>query len=141
VNSRREVKRGTLVSKLALAGDVTSAPDTHVAYFEGDYPCRQDGTALEQIRNQSNRLQLAPDVVVDHTLSARPVPSGRYDNYHAKMTIYIAMISGYARAIDPSVTAQTFPITQSEDENSPFEYLDTASSRAEIVLVTKKLEL
>jgi hypothetical protein len=33
VNSRKEVKRGTLVAKLVLAGDKTARPDDHVAYF------------------------------------------------------------------------------------------------------------
>src|SRR5258708_30189635 len=62
VNSKREVKRGTLVSKLILAGDVTGRPDDHVAHFEGDYPCREDGKEIEQIRNQTSRRALAEGV-------------------------------------------------------------------------------
>ncbi|MGD1098111.1 MAG: DUF6791 domain-containing protein, partial [Bryobacteraceae bacterium] len=53
VNSRREVKRGILVSTLTLAGDVTTMPDNHVAYFVGDHPCRSDGTEIDQIKNPS----------------------------------------------------------------------------------------
>src|SRR5437588_1984129 len=37
------VQRGTLVSALKLAGDLTEPPDTHVAMFAGDYPCDQTG--------------------------------------------------------------------------------------------------
>ena len=55
MNSSKEVKRGTLVSKLVLADDVTARPDNHVAYFDGEHPCRQDGTEIEQIKNESAR--------------------------------------------------------------------------------------
>jgi len=43
VNSGKEVKCGTIVSKLMLAGDITVRPDNHVAYFMGEHPCREDG--------------------------------------------------------------------------------------------------
>src|SRR5690348_7350995 len=39
VNFKKEVQRGTLVSKLVLAGDMTTRPDDHVAHFMGDHPC------------------------------------------------------------------------------------------------------
>lgn len=35
VNAEREIRFGTLVSNLNLAGDVTIKPDTHVIYFIG----------------------------------------------------------------------------------------------------------
>jgi hypothetical protein len=41
VNSRRELVRGTLVSELSLAGDVTIKPATHVIYFAGEYRVTQ----------------------------------------------------------------------------------------------------
>ena len=44
-------------------------------------------------------------------------------------------------SMDPCVTAKTFPVIVSEESESVFNYLDTASSRAEINVVTKKLEL
>ena len=53
VNSRREIKRGILVSTLTMAGDVTTRPDNHVAYFMGEHPCREDGKEIEQIKNES----------------------------------------------------------------------------------------
>ncbi len=49
VNSRKEIKRGILVIKLVLANDETGKPDTHVAYFSGDYPCNEDGTEIDKI--------------------------------------------------------------------------------------------
>ena len=38
VNSSKEIKFGTLVSDLSLAGDVTTTPSDHVMRFAGDYP-------------------------------------------------------------------------------------------------------
>lgn len=141
VNSKKEVRRGILVSNLALAGDMTAPPHTHVAYFIGEHPCRVDGTEIAQIKNQSAKQLLADGVVVDHTFSAKPLPSGRYADYHEKMTTYVAILSGYAQVIDPSVTAKTFQVVEAGEEESVFKYIDTASSRAEIIPVTGKLAL
>jgi len=38
VNSSKEIKRGTLVSTLSLAGEITVKPDTHVAYLTENIP-------------------------------------------------------------------------------------------------------
>jgi molybdopterin/thiamine biosynthesis adenylyltransferase len=140
VNASKEVKRGTLVSELTLAGDVTAPPNTHVASFVGDYPCNEDGTPIEQIRNQSGRNTLAEGVVIDHTFSAKPLPAGRYEDYHAKVTTYVAILSGPAWRIDSTASAKIFPVIEPEaDSDEPFHYIDTASSRAEVVPVTQKL--
>lgn len=139
VNSKKEIKFGTLVSKLTLANDVTTRPDDHVAYFAGEYPCRRDGTEIGEIRNQSTKLQLDRDLVVDHRFSAKP--SNSYADYYVKMTTYVAILAGPAQAIDPAVTAKTFPVIEAKEDESVFKYIDTASSRAEIDVVTRKLEL
>jgi len=143
VNSKREVKQGTLVSTLTLADDVTAKPDNHVAYFEGEHPCRQDGKEIEQIKNESVRKALAEGVWIDHTFSAKPKPAENYEDYYAKMTTYVAILSGPAQAIDSTVTARIFPVIEPErdDEDAVFKYIDTASSRAGIDLVAKKLAL
>lgn len=139
LNSNKDIKRGVLVSTLTLAGDITTTPDNHVIHFAGDHPCNQDGSEIAQIKNSSNRNTFG-DIVIDHTFSAKPT-SGCYEDYYAKITNYVAILSGRAAAIDPNVTAKTFPIVEPDEEESVFNYIDTASSRAEINNVTKKLEL
>jgi hypothetical protein len=62
-------------------------------------------------------------------------------DYYDKLTAYIAIFLSQARAIDANATARTYPIVRSTEEDSVFEYLDTASSRAQITIATKKLEL
>jgi len=140
VNSNKEVKRGILVSVLTLAGDVTTRPGDHVIYFAGEHPCNQDGSEISPIKNSSCRTELGKDIIIDHTFSAKPT-CGYYEDYYAKITNYVAILSGRAQTIDPSVTAKIFPVVVPEEEESVFNYIDTASSRAAIDIVTQKLKL
>jgi hypothetical protein len=140
VNSRREVKRGTLVSELSLADNVTIKPQTHVIYWAGEYPFNADGTEISKIRHQSQVKELDRDLVVQHSFSSRP-DSG-YADHHEKMVTYAAILSGPAHEFDRTAKAQTFALIEpEEDEDCVFNYCDTASSRAEITAVTRKLEL
>ncbi len=142
VNSRKEVQRGILVIKLVLADDQTGRPDTHQAYFSGEHPCNEDGTEIEKIKHGSGANSLAEGVVVNHSFSAKPKPDDSYPDYYAQVTTYVAIISGPARRIDSTLTAKTFPVIEpAKESEEPFNYIDTASSRAEIVSVTKKLAL
>jgi hypothetical protein len=142
VNSRKEVRRGILVMKLVLAGDVTSHPDDHVAYFTGDHPCNADGTEIAKIKHSSGERSLADGVVIQHSFSAKPKPANVYEDYYAKVTTYVNILSGPAWRIDSTATVKTFPVIGPEEESDePFHYIDTASSRAEIVAVTGKLAL
>jgi ThiF family len=140
VNSRREIKRGTLVSELTLAGDKTTAPGSHVAYFVGEHPCNRDGSEIDKIRHQSLRQQLGQSLFVDHSFSSKPL-SGRYADYYEKMMTYVAIISSPAQSLDPGVTARIYSVTEPGEEESVFNYVDTASSRAGISAVSRKLEL
>ena len=138
VNETGTVKYGTLVSELTLTGDTTTRPGTHVVMFIGEMPCDQDGNPLTKIQNSSRRRQLADGLAIDHRFSSKP-PEG-YADYYQKMTTYEAIISGPAQSIDPKVTARTFSVVEAEDEDSPFVYIDTASSRVGIGAITAKLE-
>src|SRR5438874_7005635 len=62
VNSKREVRIGTLISTLTIAGEVTRTPDTHVAFFDGEFPCSADGQPLHQIAHQSAAMDLGNGV-------------------------------------------------------------------------------
>ena len=139
VNAHKQVRRGTLVSTLDLAGDVTTTPSTHVAMFAGEYPCDRMGDELEKIRHQSKRKMICDGFVIDHSFSSKPADG--YRDYHHKMTTYVAIISSHAEALDPSATARTRRVIESDDPDSVFNYIDTASSRAGITAVSSKLEL
>lgn len=142
VNASRTIMRGILVMPLSLANDVTVQPGDHTSYFAGDYPCMEDGATIEKIRHTSQEQRLAEGLVVQHFFSAKPKPDDRYPDYYAKVTAYVNILSGAAWRLDPSTTAKTFPfIKADEDCDGPFQYIDTASSRAEITTITQKLAL
>jgi len=141
VAAGRIVKRGILVMPLKLAGDVTVKPENHVAHFIGEFPCRADGTPITTIGEKCNgRTKLGEGVEINHTFSAKPMPSGSYENYYDKVTQYVTLLSGYAQKIEQGATAKTFrPVAAGAEEETVFKYIDTASTRAEIGAVTAKL--
>jgi hypothetical protein len=141
VTAGRIVKRGILVMPLKLAGDTTVKPENHVAHFIGEFPCRADGTPITTIGEKGNgRTKLGEGVEIDHTFSAKPMPSGSYENYYYKVTQYVTLLSGYAQKIEQGATAKTFrPVAARAEEETVFKYIDTASTRAEIGAVTAKL--
>lgn len=139
VNAKKEVKLGILVSELTTAGAVAAAPSTHVAMFAGEYTCDSEGRELEKIRHSGGQ-RLAENLIVQHSFSSKPAGGGSYKDYFEKMTAYVAIFLSHAHVIDPSATAQTFPVVTAEEDESVFRYIDTASSRAGINMATKKLE-
>ncbi len=142
VNSRREVSRGVLIMELTLAGDVTTKPATHMAHFDGDHPCDEHGAPIAKIRNASEAKSLASDVAIKHSFSAKPQVSGAYADYYEKVTTYVQVISVPALKLDPYITARTFPpIEPDADDLGPFNYVDTSSSRSEIVPISEKLRM
>lgn len=139
VNAKREVKRGTLVSTLTLAGDKALAPDTHVIMFAGEYPCDMHGVPIEQIRHGDQTQTIGADLTVNYEFSNKP--AGGYLDYRIKIETYANIISGPAEALDPSVTARTFRVIEPNPEDSVFNYIENASGRAGISAATRKLEI
>lgn len=139
VDMAQKVRRGTLVVPLNLNVDVTLPPNTHVVMFAGSFPCDQNGRPLEKLRHGENKTVITQDLVTQYSFSNKP-PDGYRDYYHL-VTIYVANISGPAAVLDPSATARTWQVIESHDPDSAFLYPDTASSRAGIINITRKLEL
>jgi hypothetical protein len=140
VDAQRKVRRGVLVSELTMLGDRTQQPSTHVIRFAGDFPCTNEGAPIEAIRNQSQRHQLAPGLFVDHAFSSKP-KVGAYKDYYEKVRTYADILTGYAQAVDSTATPLFVrPLANTED-NTVFQYIDTASSRAGIALLSKKLTM
>nr|WP_319387993.1 ThiF family adenylyltransferase [uncultured Cohaesibacter sp.] len=138
VNAQQQVKRGTLVSTLALSGNQTNRPNTHVVLFAGDYPCDQDGKPIDKIRHSSTKQTIGAGLSIDHSFSSKP--KAGYSDYYEKMTTYAAILSSPAATLDPSATPRTYRIIEAPDD-SPFVYFDNASGRAGISHITRKLML
>lgn len=138
VNTQREVKRGTLVFQLNLTADTAITPADHTAHLIGELPCDANGVALGKIINSSNTTQLAPGLTVNHYFSAKP-RAGNYTDYYEKITAYVNMLEGHASALDPTATAKVFKPFLSEAEESPFVYVDSATTRAGIGVAASRI--
>jgi hypothetical protein len=139
VTARKEVKYGTLVSTLDIAGDTTVKPTNHVALWVGDYPCYSRGSQLETLVNNPSIRERIRDGL-EATISFSHKPAEGYVDYYEKMTTYVKILEGQARVIEPTVTARTFPVVPLTEEESVFCYLDSASSRAGITAISEKLK-
>jgi len=135
VNEQREVKLGTLISSLTLAGDETRPPDTHVAFFDGDFPCAADGTRIQQIAHQTLDQDLGHGLRARHSFSSKPATG--YTDYYHKMSTYAAILSAPAELLKPGVTPRVFRVPEDE-ENTVFNYTETASDRVGIGALTER---
>jgi ThiF family len=138
VNSAKQICRGMLVSTLDLAGDRTATPQDHKMMFAGEFPCHADGTPMEMLRLSSAKTKLDEGLEIDHTFS-RKLPTGNYADYYEKVETYISLIAREAAVIEPMASPLTLQVVEPEDTDYPFNYLDTASARAEINVISKKL--
>ncbi len=136
VDSQRRVRMGSLISSLTLSGDVTRAPDTHVVHFDGEYPCRADGTPIKEISHATTNFDLGHGVKAKHAFSSKP--ANGYTDYYEKMTTYAAILCGPATVLKPGATPRTFSVPEDE-ENSVFNYAETASDRAGTGALTDRL--
>jgi hypothetical protein len=142
VKADRTVGYCILVSELTTQGNATAAPESHQMWFIGEnlgeVPCDANGAALENIISDRNQADRGYGLVVSCAFSTKP-PSGSYKDYYDKARKHIQILEHQAQAIDPKVTARVLaPVTPDEDE-SVFEYLDSASSRAGIGAVSQRL--
>lgn len=135
VDANRTVQRGTLISRLDLAGDVAQKPGDHVAYWSGAHPCHSDGRTLAAIANASPPQELGPGLRADFTFSAK----ADYRDYHHKMTTYIGRISGEAAMVDSQTSARMFAPIADNGTDSVFRYVDTATSRAGIGTINNRV--
>jgi len=140
VTSEMKVSQGVLISELTLNGDITGRPSTHVIHFAGDFPCYHTGRPLEPLRHQSSSQPIGRGLVSNHSFSNKPKPEG-FDNYFDKIHHYASVLSHQARAIEPSASPMSFSPILPEGDDTVFNYIDTASSRAGISAINAKLML
>ena len=102
VTAKGEVKRGSIISPLSLAGDVTQKPEPHTVHFEGEFPCDAQRSPLRHIAAGN---QVPPDLhaVTRHYLSTKPDSNG-YTDFYQKMTTYASLIAGPASVVDEAAT-------------------------------------
>lgn len=143
MNAAKQVKRGIIASVLDLAGEITVSPKSHVVFFVGEPPCDEHGSPLPGVSPNTNQA-LGEGLTPNHQISRKPTTGptpGQYPNYYEKIKTYIAVIWSPAQAINHDVTPYTRPIVvPAEEDDSVFNYLDTAATKAGIVEANRKLE-
>jgi hypothetical protein len=138
VSPSTEIKYGVLVSDLTLSSqNQTGVPGNHVIYFQGEHPCDKSGIPISAISHTSAEQHLFSGFLINHSFSNKP-PNG-YPNYYEKIKTYANIISAPAKSKDDSVTEKTFKIILDNEAQSIFEYLDSNSSRANILPISEKL--
>lgn len=137
--AEQTVAYGALVSELSTSGDTTTTPSTHEIFFVGSLPHDHRGNELTTMINQRGPIGLSTDLIACCSFSRKP--SAGYPDYYEKVTSYVGMLEGYARAIDATATARSFRPVPADEDESVFRYLDSATSRARIAAVTEKLQL
>jgi molybdopterin/thiamine biosynthesis adenylyltransferase len=138
-----EVKRGTLTSTLVLADDVTVNPvEEHVAFFAGEKPYLADGTPSPHVIGE-NLQETYGGVAVSIQLSSKPqTPDQKYRDYHHKMATYARHLSRAAKRVDPSLSARSLNrLVVEDEEETVFNYVDSASSRAGLEAITDRLKV
>ncbi|MDI1324431.1 MAG: ThiF family adenylyltransferase [Algoriphagus sp.] len=138
LNSNKEIKYGILVSQITLVGGNVAAPHTHVIDFAGENPCNIDGSVISEIQHSVNQKRLTTTLVIDRSFSNKP-PAG-YPNHYEKVKRYADIISAPAKYLDDKVTEKTFTVIPDLENETPFRYIDTNSSRAKIEYINEKLK-
>lgn len=138
LDSNKTIKYGALVTELSISGDKIDKPKNHVINFIGEYPCNIDGSAITQLKHNSSTRKLSENITINHSFSNRPKQG--LNDYYEKVTHYLRIICAPAEHFDNLVTAKTYRIIESHNDESVFNYLDTNSSRAEIIQISNKLK-
>lgn len=138
VTSDRRVERGVLAYPANAIGDVVGRPHDHVVYFAGEPPCTSRGERYDFASD--GRWEVSRDVVATFQLSLKDPAQHIDPDFHVKFTRYIKYLEADAQGIAPDATAALHRPVADDDPDSPFEYLDTATSRAGIFTYAKRLE-
>ena len=130
---------GILVMPLTLSGDTAQPPPDHTAYFVGQVPCDPSGSPLGTIIDTTPK-PLAGGLTACCYFSAKPRTATKaYGDFYDKVTTYIGLISAPAQLVGADATARRHRPVGADHDGGPFNYLDTASSRAGIDAVGDRL--
>ncbi|WP_439813270.1 DUF6791 domain-containing protein [Streptomyces sp. P9-2] len=135
VTENRTVEHGFLAYPVTVSGDRLVSGTDHRIWFSGSTPCTEHGRPLA-LAHPENRV-IAEGLQANFMLSSKPGPNGYPDEY-TKITAYARIIADQAQALDPSATPTPGAAWQEIEDDSPFVYRDTATSRAGIAAVNRE---
>jgi len=123
-----EIAYGMLAYPVTFAGD-TVVDDTkdHTIWFIGETPHETDGSPIAGASAQTRNI--APGLDASFLISQKP-KSGSYANQYDKVSSYARILSHPAQALDPRVTPTPGATWEADEDDLPFVYPDTATTRA-----------
>lgn len=146
VTAQKEV----LLCVLADAyNDASDRPGDHTIHMAGELPCDENGVLQTimfagEAKDQSS-IQISPDLTLHWRFSVKKVGENNVpvadEDYYSKFVRYVERLGRHVKALGSDVSAQTYPVVSPDpEEESVFQYLDTATTRARIAPISKKLE-
>lgn len=135
-------KTGVIAAAMRLETPTKIAPpDDHQVLFVGEWPCHLDKRPIERLRGGVNQTLIGGDITSDFSFSNRPhnCPPNGYADFYDKIVAYCRIVCGPATA-KSGRTPRNFLEIKSDDPESPFNFVDTMSSRAKIVELSSLFE-
>lgn len=133
VTTENVVAYGFLAYPVTVSGDRVVMDTDHRIWFGGSVPCNENGQPLTFANHETRNI--SPDLAAaTFMLSSKP-PAG-YPSQYEKVTAYVRMLAHPAMALDARVTATPGAAWQEVEEDLPFRYRDTATSRAGLSALT-----
>jgi hypothetical protein len=145
VSGAGEVKRGTVICKYVESGGQLLPPngnhgDSHQVWWQGEYPCYADRRRLAELENENNTQELFPGCTINFRFSNKPVGLEHFQTHVEKVMHYVNLIQAQAGVLEPWAQAQAGGVKRSNEE-SVFQYSDSASARAEILMTSAQLAI
>jgi molybdopterin/thiamine biosynthesis adenylyltransferase len=144
VDSAPSVQQGALAFPYTEAGGIVDKPRDHTCFWVGKPPCQRDGAVMLGIKAGDSHSEIRPGMVATMQLSTKPrvEPGATYTepNFYVKFKRYIQIITPAAESLDATVKAASHRAVATTDDDSPFQYTDTASSRAGINAIAAKFK-
>jgi hypothetical protein len=145
------VTPGKQIARCIIAdpyNDASGRPNDHTMWVSGEAPCDENGQVLMRYMAGDGAMQnqpIGPFVVGQWRLSIKMIDEAKQPiadpDYYSKFIRYVDKLGAPVRALGGTETARTYPLVLPDvEENLVFKYHDTASIRADIVPITKKLE-
>jgi hypothetical protein len=141
VAPNRTVKHGAIVSVIdpSTAGGVS--PTDHQVWFVGEQPSNLDGSPIRAM-SRSEGQKLDEGLVAQHRFSMK-LKAGQdmraYLDDVEKISTYARVISAPAYELDHTKASNAPSLENAPLPPSPFAYPDTASARAGIVMISRKV--
>ena len=142
LDDKGRLQQGAFVAKLVFVNQQKVTQDDHQIYFAGTIPFGIDGKAIKNLSGGPRSIPLSgasSDVIVQRSFSNKPKVTGKYKDFFDKIEGYVSLIS--SPAIEKfGVNPYTFRTVESVEDESPFKFQDTLTSRAEIFDLSTKFK-